>query len=53
MNDDNDDEDYYGIVPDVPSDCMYCNSRGICKNDECRYYYDEECPGDCDYFYHK
>ncbi len=33
--------------------CVYCNNRGVCKNEDNRYSYDQPCPGDCDYYYRK
>lgn len=32
--------------------CVYCKN-GVCRNDENPYYYDQGCPGDCDYFYRR
>ena len=34
------------------SNCLHC-VKGYCMNDENRYYYDQKCPGDCDYYYRK
>ena len=36
--------------PIIGCDCIYC-SNGICRNDENPYDYNQECPGDCDFFY--
>ncbi len=50
------DDKPYIIVPKPSasqSSCIYCNRKGICKNEDSRHYYDQECPGDCVDFYHE
>lgn len=48
------DENPLEHIPTEPfSDCTYCNKNGICKNDDNPYNFDEECPGDCSYYYRK
>lgn len=43
-------------TPNIPSDritnCTHCDSSGICRNDENRYFYETKCPGECDYYLH-
>lgn len=54
--DDDYDDDYDDDVPKpAGSDCnnwRWCGGVGKCKNDE-SYYYNQECPGDCEHFYRK